>query len=521
MVDDMGFSDIGSYGSEIPTPNLDNLAENGIRFTQFYNAARCCPTRASLLTGLYPHQTGIGFMTTDSGEGQYPSYDGDLNDNCVTIAQLLQGQGYRTMMAGKWHVTKHIGYWDGSDLNSKHNWPLQRGFDKFYGLVTGTSSYFTPQLAEGNEPIDNVGGEGYYLTDDISNKAAEYIEESIDDGENFFMYLAYTAPHWPMHALPEDIKKYENRYVEGWDKLRSERYKRLLELGIIDDSTKLTPRDPESVSWENAENKEWEARRMAVYAAMIDRMDQGIGKVLKKIEDMGEKENTIVMFLSDNGGSAERVYRPYKYYAPAETWDGRKVHRGTTPEIMPGPDTTFQAYGLSWANASNTPFRLFKKFAHEGGISTPLIVSWPAEIKNPGIITSQPGHVMDIMATCLDVASISYPAEFNGNKITPLEGKSLMPILRGNQRDGHEYICWEHRGNRAIRKSKWKLVSYYNGAAETVEAKGGVWELYDIENDRSELVNLSGKFPTIVQELTELYDKWASKNGVVAWSELP
>jgi len=226
-----------------------------------------------------------------------------------------------------------------------------------------------------------------------------------------------------MHALPEDIKKYENRYVEGWDKLRSERYKRLLELGIIDDSTKLTPRDPESVSWEDAENKEWEARRMAVYAAMIDRMDQGIGKVLKKIEDMGEKENTIVMFLSDNGGSAERVYRPYKYYAPAETWDGRKVHRGTTPEIMPGPDTTFQAYGLSWANASNTPFRLFKKFAHEGGISTPLIVSWPAEIKNPGIITSQPGHVMDIMATCLDVASISYPAEFNGNKITPLEGK--------------------------------------------------------------------------------------------------
>ncbi len=274
MADDMGYSDLGCFGSEISTPNIDALAADGLRFTRFYNAARCCPTRASLMTGLYPHQTGIGHMTSDDGE---PAYRGDLNQNCVTIAEVLKSAGYRTGISGKWHLTKHTGYWDGSEYTSKHNWPLQRGFDTFYGFIQGSGSYFDPLLVRDNTPVEATG-DNFYLTDAISDSAIKFIQDWNDDPDPFFLYVAFNAPHWPLHALPDDIDKYKDRYNVGWDKIRESRYQKMIELGIIDPKWKLSPLDPENEPWETTPNKEWQSRRMAVYAAMIDRMDQGIGR---------------------------------------------------------------------------------------------------------------------------------------------------------------------------------------------------------------------------------------------------
>lgn len=519
MADDMGYSDIGCYGSEIATPNLDRLSSGGLRFTQFYNCARCCPTRASLLTGLYPHQTGIGHMTRDYG---YEAYTGDLSQQCVTIAEVLRSAGYRTMISGKWHLTKHTGIWDGSEYASKHNWPLQRGFEKFYGFIHGSSSYFDPILVRDNEPVE-VEDDNFYLTDAISDNAVKYLDEYSQDNVPFFLYVSYNAPHWPMHALPEDIERYKDRYHSGWDALREERYRRMIEMGLVKEKWGLTPRDSEAPAWENAEHKEWQVRRMAVYAAMIDRMDQGIGRIMQKVREMGHEENTLILFLADNGGCPETVQNPRKFYVPRMTRDGRPVHRGTTPEIMPGPADTFQGYGLPWSNASNTPFRLFKRWVHEGGIATPLIAYWPSVIMDRGAITHQAGHVMDVMATCLDLAGAKHPKTYNGHDITPLEGKSLLPIFQGNTRESHEFICWEHEGNRAIRQGRWKLVSYYNESHQFKVGKGeraGKWDLYDLEADRTEMHNLVGKHPEKAAELQKLFEKWSKKVGVVPWETL-
>ena len=519
MADDMGFSDIGSYGSEIDTPHLDQLAAGGVRFTQFYNAGRCCPTRASLLTGLYPHQTGVGHMTRDYNR---PAYTGDLNSECVTIAEVLGSAGYQTMMSGKWHVTKHTGHWDGTDYTSKANWPLQRGFDKFFGFIHGSSSYFDPILTRDNEPFEGVPDD-IYLTDAISDNAVDYIVDAAGADDPYFLYVSYNAPHWPLHALPEDIEKYADQYGSGWDELRKERHARQLELGIVKEEWGLTPRDPEVEAWSETEHKQWQARRMAVYAAMIDRMDQGIGKILEQVRASGQEDDTIILFLADNGGSPEPVTNPRKFYVPRQTSDGRPVQRGTTPAVMPGPDDTFQGYGIGWANASNTPFRLFKRWVHEGGIASPLIAYWPGVLSQPGELVHQTGHVMDIMATCLDVAGVDYPQQYNDNAITAIEGKSLLPTLKGEVGEEHEYICWEHEGNRAIRQGKWKLVSYYTAARQYKLSRGertGSWELYDLEADRNELHNLADQQPEQVTELITEFERWSARVGVVPWEEL-
>jgi len=483
LADDMGFSDIGCYGSEISTPNLDRLAADGLRFTQAYSAARCCPSRAALLTGLYPHQAGMGAMVTRLGESAPTgAYQGYLNDRCVTIAEALKPAGYKTYMSGKWHVGE-----------APEHWPRKRGFDRYFGLISGASSYFEilPEeksertMARDDTPFTPEGN-SFYMTNAISDFAIECLENHGQSDQPFFLYLAYTAPHWPLHALPEDIAKYVGKYDIGWDKLRERRYQKQLELGIIDPKWALSPRDPEVPSWDSVENKEDWAALMSVYAAMIDRMDQGIGRVLETLKKIGAEENTLVLFLSDNGGCHEDIA-------------GRKLNK---PGTKPGERGSFVAYKRPWANASNTPFRLFKHWVHEGGIATPLIVRWPAEIKKGGM-TNQLAHITDIMPTCLDVAGAEYPKKFNGKDITPVVGKSLLPVVDGKEREPHEILYWEHFGNRAVRQGKWKLVATADGD----------WELYDIEADRTELHSLIEQFPDKAKELNNAWDAWATDCG--------
>ena len=501
MADDMGISDLGCYGSEIATPNLDRLAKNGIRFTQFYNNARCCPTRATLMTGLYPHQAGVGHMMEDYNA---PGYRGDLNKECVTIPEVMRTAGYRTAMAGKWHVTPY-------NKDDNHNWPLQRGFEKYYGIIHGASSYYNPvSLTRDNTPIQG-GGDDYYLTDEIAKNASSYIEEFGKGSDPFFLYVAFTSPHWPLHAMQSDIDKYKDRYNKGWDALRADRHKRMIEMGLVDKRWPLTPRDDSAPRWEDAPDKGWYARRMAVYAAQIDRMDQNVGRILETLKKTGREDDTLILFLADNGGCAEELGpNQVAPHIPKTTRAGAEMRRGNRPEIMPGPEETYQSYGLPWANASNTPYRLYKHWVHEGGISTPLIAHWPNGIAKKGTITHQMGHIMDLMATCVDAGQATYPATYKGNAIKPVEGKSLIPILAGKQRAGYQSLFWEHEGNRAVRQGKWKLVA--RNAKE--------WELFDVEADRTEMKNLAAKQPDRAKSMAAAYSAWARRANVMPFDEV-
>jgi arylsulfatase len=520
MADDMGFSDIGCYGGEIDTPNVDKLAAGGLRFTQFYNTARCCPTRASLMTGLYPHQAGVGHMMSDRG---VDGYRGDLNNHCVTIAQVLKLAGYRTYMAGKWHVTRH---WRATDSN--HNWPRQRGYDRFFGTIQGAGSFFDPYtLTRGNEFIV-PDSDDFYYTDAISDNAAKFVAEHKPD-RPFFMYVAYTSPHWPMHAKPQDIAKYKGRYDKGWDALRAERHRRMIEMGIVKAQWKITPRDPRAPAWDDAELKPWFCRRMEVYAAMVDCMDQGIGRIVTALQKTGQFDNTLIFFVADNGGCAEeygsrspvkpdpskpvepKPMQPGELQTrmqPAVTRDGRPLRTGRG--VMPGPADTYIAYGLPWANASNTPFRLYKHWVHEGGISTPLVVHWPARLKGEarGQLRHQPGHLIDIMATCVDVARADYPARYKDHEITPMEGRSLLPAF-DDKPIGPRPIYFEHERNRAVRLGKWKLVA---------QGGSGPWELYDLEADRTELNNLADQQPERVKRMAAMWQTWAERAHAVPWA---
>ena len=503
MADDLGFSDLGCYGSEILTPNLDRLAKDGLRFTQFYNCARCCPTRAALLTGLYPHQAGVGHMMDDYGR-EHPGYRGNLSTDCVTIAQVLQTAGYQTMICGKWHVTRLV-----DREGPKYNWPLQRGFEKFYGTIHGGGSYFDPPTLTRDDGFVRPLGADYYYTDAISQQAAEYIEQAAAVKKPFFLYVAYTAPHWPLHAPPEVIARYRGRYANGWDALREERHKRMIALRIVKAQWPLTPRDPRVRAWQQNPYKAWQQRRMEVYAAQIDVMDRGIGRIMEKLRQLGAEQNTLVMFLADNGGCAEEIASSSKGLSISEkTRGGRAVQVGNDPNVMPGGEDTYQSYGIAWANASNTPFRLYKHWVHEGGIATPLVVRWPAVIARGGELTDQPGHVVDIMPTCLAAAKVPYPTVYRASPLPPLAGQSLLPVFQGLPRQWGP-IFWEHEGNRAVRDGKWKLVSRFPGS----------WELYDLEVDRTEMNDLAAKFPVVVQDLSRQYEAWAKRSNVEPWKE--
>ncbi len=509
MADDMGYSDIGCYGGEIRTPNLDSLASRGVRFTQFYNTARCCPTRASLLTGLYPHQAGVGHMM---GDQKLPGYQGDINRECVTIAEALRAAGYATYISGKWHVTRQLGFWTGNkSLASQHNWPLQRGFDRFFGTIHGGGSYFDPvSLSRDNTPIDTPEGSFYY-TDAVSDNAVRFIEDHAEEKSDrpFFCYVAYTSPHWPLHALAEDIERYTGRFDAGWDTLRKERLERMRTMGLIDPRWKLTERDSRVAPWEEVEDKAWQARRMEVYAAQVDRMDQGIGSVIAALERTGRLENTLIFFLADNGGCAEEIAKTWKgIHIPRQQRNGQPVLVGNEDHmVMPGPEGTYQSYGIPWANVSNTPFRRYKHWVHEGGIASPLIVSWPARIAGGGDLRHHVGHLIDIMPSCIDAAGADYPAELAGQAILPMEGRSLLPAC-DNVPWERGPIFFEHEGNRAVRHGRWKLVA--RGAR-------GAWELYDMEKDRTETENLAAAHPDRVEAMAASWQAWAERARVLPW----
>jgi arylsulfatase len=505
LADDMGFSDIGCYGSEIETPHLDSLARGGLRFTDFHNSPRCCPSRAALLTGMYAQQAGMGMMTSDHGTYPYPGYAGDLSENCVTVAEALKAGGYTTLMTGKWHLTP---------LNvGKHNYPLQRGFDRYYGIINGAASYFDPAtLTRDNEPIDvKELGKDYYLTDAIGDYSAQFIADAAKLDKPFFLYAAFTAGHWPLMAKEETIAKYKGRYAGGWDKLRAERHARQLASGIVKAEWGITPRDPRVPAWERASFHEWEERRMEVYAAQIDSLDQNIGKIVGKLRELGLLENTMICFMSDNGGNYEEIGRiapgrPHPATMPVETKDGLPVVPGNDPSIMPGPATTYASYGIPWGNASNTPFRLYKHYAHEGGISTPFIVHWPRGLKSTGL-THAIGHEIDFMPTCLEIAGVRYPATSkSGTTPPPLEGKSLVPVFAGRGL-ADRALFWEHEGNHAVREGKWKLVSKFPDS----------WELYDMEADRTEMHDLAEQYPDRVKKMVADYAEWLRRAGVQPW----
>ncbi|WP_136080504.1 arylsulfatase [Pontiella desulfatans] len=520
LSDDMGYSDIGCYGGEIETPVLDGLAKNGLRFTRFYNTGRCCPTRASLLTGLYPHQTGLGAMVQDKG---LDGYRGDLNNRCVTIAEVLKPAGYTTYMAGKWHVTKHKNPKDDAD---RFNWPLQRGFDRFYGIINGASSLWDPNsLVRGNQLITIMNDpvykpeEDYHLTDAISDNAALFIDEH-DETKPFFMYVAYTAAHWPMHARERDIATYRGRYDEGYHPVREARLEKMKALGVVEPNARLSPTVG---NWDKVENKRWESACMEVYAAMVDQMDQGIGRIVQSLEKKGQLDHTLILFLQDNGGSAEpygrnepfvpRAEKPtlkpipddvihYFSSEPKQTRDGWPILKG---QIMPGPADTYIGYGRNWANVSNTPHREYKHWMHEGGISTPLIAHWPKGIQATNELRTEPGHLIDLMATCVEISGANYPARYKGQAITPMEGLSLVPVFEGRPLD-RDTLYWEHEGKRAVRKGDWKLVA---------KGRGGTWELYNVADDRSELNNLADVHPERAESMAAMWQAYAERTLVL------
>jgi arylsulfatase A-like enzyme len=491
LADDLGFSDIGAFGSEIHTPALNQLAKEGMILNQFYNAGRCCPSRASLLTGLYPHQAGVGDMVQNKGTEAYQGY---LSKHSATIAELLKQQGYRTIVSGKWHVGL-----------VPSAFAVNRGFDKSFTLQNNGSSYFNsrPLYNDGRTVTFQLNGQevdredtSLYLTQAITNFALKSLDEIKDEPNPFFLYVAYNAPHWPIQALPEDIAKYKGGYLSGWDELRAERYHKLRASGLIRKEWRLSPRFENAKAWKSLSEEEkdtWDTR-MAIYAAMIDRMDAGIAELVNKLKEIKRDRNTLVIFLSDNGGSADEV----------KNWDYVIQKNGT-----PGSVNSIDSYEAPWGNASNTPFRLFKKNTHEGGISSPFIAWYPGFIPS-GSLNEQPAHLIDILPSILELTAAKYPDSLKGNSLTALPGHSLLKVLKGKKEGPHSTLFWEHEGSRAVREQDWKLVAELNTP----------WELYHLKSDRTETNNLAQKYPERVKQLEKKYLEWAAKVGVQDWNKI-
>lgn len=499
LADDMGFSDIGCYGSEIQTPNLDRLATEGIRFSSMYNNARCCPSRAALLSGLYPHQAGIGEMTdTDL---PIPEYQGFFNQESVTIANILGEAGYSNYLSGKWHLGEE-----------PLHWPLNHGFDQCFALINGASSYFdfkpyrselwppgnTLTLVKDNQPLD-LSDSVFYATDLYTDQAIGFIENHPEQNP-FFLYLAYTAPHWPLHALPEDIEKYKGVYDEGWEVIRQRRFLGLQELGLIDSQTRLSEKTRPDRDWETLSPDEriHEARLMEVYAAMIDRMDQNIGRLLKFLERSEQLENTIILFLSDNGACKAGSLASGKY-----------ANQRLDPDALPGTADSFTGYGAYWANVSNTPFREYKSDIHEGGIASPFIIwypgQFPADHINHAVV-----HIVDILPTLAELAGTAYPEHYQGRKIKPKAGLSLVEDLRDQNPIPERDLYFEHMGRCGVISGNWKIVRFRDQA----------WELYKLDEDRSETKNLVNAYPEKLNELARKYDAWALENRVLPREEV-
>ncbi len=496
MADDLGYSDLGCYGGEIQTPNLDKLAQNGVRFTQFYNAARCCPTRASLLTGKYPHQVGM-------------AHNGrTLSATSPTIAELLKDEGYSTGMTGKWHLSQTKAIKDREEqlrwlahrkdsglFAPKTSYPYQRGFQEHWGVIWGVVNFFDPfSLVHNGEAISEIP-EDFYMTDFISDKSVELIEKFHKKEKPFFLYIAHTAPHWPLHALPEDIEKYHGIYDNGWDELRKKRTQGLVKKGIIDPNFAPPSPNESGIKWEDCKEKAWESGHMETHAAMVDRMDQGIGRVVEKLKETGEYENTVIIFLADNGASPERYLNP-GFDRPNQTRDGVEILYQNYKH--PGPENTWAYLGAPWAGAINAPFRYWKKESFEGGNCTPFIVHWPIGlVEQENSINHGVGHVMDILPTCLALAKSNYPKIFENKAISKLEGNDLLPLLKKEITSTHDTLFWEHEGGKALRIGDLKIAAL----------KKYEWELFDLSNDRTESKNLAKSHPEKVEEMELIWKK--------------
>ena len=503
MADDLGFSDPGCFGGEIQTPNLDMLAAKGIRFTQMYNAARCCPTRASLMTGKYQHLVGL----TSNGN--------NLDPDSPTVAEILSDNGYHTGMSGKWHLSRTRAVkpaieqlkWmahqvDSGDFAPLWSYPSNRGFDEFWGVIWGVVNFFDPfSLVHNEEPITEVP-EDFYMTDFITQKSIDMIDQFTEDEKPFFLYVAHTAPHWPLHALPEDIAKYKDTYNGGWEKLREDRYRRLIDMGLIDESIHPLPENTSGLAWEDCEQKQKEANHMAAHAAMVDRLDQGVGLIVDKLKAEGEFENTIIFFLADNGASYERGYPP-GFDRPGFTRDGTEIDYDP---MEPGSELTWGYLGRAWASAANTPWRFWKMESYEGGIHTPFIVHWPEGLKGrENTLNHGLAHAMDIMPTCLELAGAEYPAMFNGKETTDFTGKSLMPLINEEISTTHDTLYWEHVGGKAIRIGDWKMSAQ----------RRADWELFDLSVDRTEMNNLAEEHPERVETMNALWEEWAREMKLI------
>lgn len=488
--DDMGYSDLGCYGGEIETPRLDALAERGLRFTNYYVNNMCWPTRASILTGLYPRMA-----LPEKG-----SAEGGLHPDATTLPEALKGAGYTTLMSGKWHLSD-AGRPDGPGS------PHHRGFDRFYGTIHGASDFFAPAdlLLDGEDvTAEWRNNPDYYYTDAITDRAIGFLGEA-DEEKPFFLYVAYTAAHWPLHARPGDIEPYRGRYAMGWDELRRGRHARMKELGLVDPSWELSPRHPDVPAWTDVEDVEWQERRMEVYAAQVTSMDRNIGRIVDFLGEKGRLDDTLILFQHDNGG-CHVEYGPKRTgsWTREYTTDGRKekIVPGNIPGVMPGPQSTFQSYGYGWANASNTPFRLFKQHDHEGGTRSPLVVSWPAGIEEDrrGGLVGEVCHAVDLMPTLLDIAGIAPLEQGPG----PMEGRSFAPSItgEGGGAASPRTLFWAHAKGRAVRRGKWKLVS---------AGRDRSWELYDVERDGTELRDLSREMPEKVAELEAAFEGWRKR----------
>jgi arylsulfatase A-like enzyme len=507
LADDLGYSDLGCYGGEIHTPNLDKLAANGLRMTQLYNTARCCSTRASLLTGLYAHQAGVGAMSADN---HLPGYRGFLTDRSVTIAEVLKKAEYNTYLSGKWHLR--------GNGNPKCT-PVNRGFDEFFGHFKAYASFYRPDIYY-RLPKDRPQpqfGKDFYATNAITDYALKFIQHSRSKSSPYFLYLAYNAPHFPLQAPLEMIEKYVKQYEKGWDEIRVNRHRQMMEMGILNGGVELSPRghvtkvpnrnqsspyyDKSIPAWTSlsCERRADLTRRMAIYAAMVEIMDHNIGRVVADLKKHNELENTLLVFLSDNGACAE--WDPLGF--DDNPYPANRLHKGNELTNM-GQKGTFHSYGTGWANACNTPFRLYKHYNHEGGISSPFILHWPAGTDRKGEVDHQPAHLVDLSATILEVAEAEYPQTWKGNPILPLAGRSLQPVLKSKPLQERP-IFFEHEGNRAVRKGNWKIVW------TNFDKK---WELYDISNDRSEMKDLSNQFPELVKQLSDLWHQWAETHFV-------
>jgi arylsulfatase len=504
LADDLGYSDIGGYGGEIRTPNLDRLANQGVKLSNFHNTPRCSPSRASLLTGIHPHQTGIGILTgNNEAEG---GYAGNLNKKCATIAEVLKSNGYITAITGKWHLTNSPNKPNGA-------WPTERGFDNFFGTLDGCATYFRPgTLTRGLENIEHEAENNpdFFYTDAIADEAVKFLAEKPAE-KPYFLYVPFTAPHWPLHAREETVKSYAGTYDEGWDVIRAKRLERQKSLGIIPQETELSPRDARVLAWEDEPEKQWQSRRMEVYAAMVTEMDNAIGKILKQIEDNNELENTIIIFLSDNGACSETLpldeiaeFRRAKNLMDTRTRDGRRVVLGNDPDVMPGGEETYASYGVAWANVSNTPFRLYKRYTHEGGVMSPFIIHWPAGALANGKVNTSTFQLVNVAPTLYEALGVTYPENLNGSKLEPLAGGSMLPALIAAE-SASSQLWWEHIGNAAIIRGKWKLVRQYDWN----------WELYDLTTDRNELKDLASANPDLVAELTAEWEKLADQYGVI------